>query len=135
MTTVAHAATWVGDLAYSRPAHFERCDDDSRILEPIAWYCGNSFAGEQPVGTRPPNPWGLYDMLGNVFEWCHDFGSWDNTGDPAVDPFGPSWTDGHVYRGGSWYFAARYARAAARMFGREGTREHHIGFRLARTAP
>jgi uncharacterized protein (TIGR02996 family) len=68
-----------------------------------------------PVGSYPPNAYGLFDMHGNVWEWCHD---WFNAGyyrdSPATDPTGPSHGDGHVLRGGSWFSRPAVCRTACR---------------------
>ena len=82
------------------------------VLEPIAWYCFNSGGKPNPVGRLAPNAWGLFDMLGNVFEWCNDWYSVDN--DDAIDPTGPEEGSMRVRRGGSWFGEARLARAASR---------------------
>lgn len=66
-----------------------------------AWYSGNSNDMTHPVGLKYPNAWGLYDMTGNVWEWCNDWYG-DYSGDPQTDPTGPSTGDYRVYRGGGW---------------------------------
>lgn len=86
-------------------------------LDEIAWYAGNSGGSTQPVGGKQPNAFGLYDMLGNVDEWC------ENTVSGPVPPM--------LYRGGSWNLVAknswiRYRRRAEPVY-----RGDHLGFRLA----
>jgi formylglycine-generating enzyme required for sulfatase activity len=100
-------------------------------LDGIAWYEANSSGETHTVGQKLPNAWGLSDMLGNVFEWCHD-GIRNYEADVAVDPIGP--TDaaaGRVIRGGSWNLPARYMRAACRDGLAPGLRSDLIGFRCS----
>jgi formylglycine-generating enzyme required for sulfatase activity len=89
-----------------------------------------------PVGSYKPNAWGLYDLHGNVSEWCSDWHDSDYYGASAVDdPTGPTGpTDGsyRVNRGGSWGSDARYCRAASRNWDVPSLRLHFLGFRLAR---
>ena len=82
-------------------------------LDEIGWYSGNSGLGPHPVKQKSPNAWGLYDMIGNVWEWCSD--RWDDypTGS-AIDPSGPITGTSHVFRGGSWGNGARFSRSASR---------------------
>jgi formylglycine-generating enzyme required for sulfatase activity len=97
----------------------------------IAWYLGNSNDQSQPVGQKLPNAWGLYDMLGNVWEWCHD-GARTYTADTAVDPMRPTKADAlPVVRGGSWYDSARGIRAAYRHAVLSNLRNDFLGFRCA----
>jgi formylglycine-generating enzyme required for sulfatase activity len=83
------------------------------------------------VGSYPPNAWGLYDMHGNVFEWCQD---WNNeyTAAPVVDQKGPARGDWRIYRGGSWHNEARSSRSARRVWlAPEDPGYDCLGFRVA----
>ena len=98
-------------------------------LPDIAWYAANSGNTTHPVGMKQPNAWGLYDMQGNVWQWCLDwYGPYP--GGVLRDPTGPASGPEHVFRGGSWSFAAGDCRAASRNFD-PGFRVGHNGLRLA----
>ena len=71
------------------------------VLEPIAWYCGNSGGRPQEVGQKQPNAWGLYDVLGNVSEWCHDIPE-DKEKADIVNPWGAKYGEGRITRGGNY---------------------------------
>jgi formylglycine-generating enzyme required for sulfatase activity len=90
-------------------------------LDEIGWYRGNSGGEVHPVSTRAPNPWGLFDTIGNVWEWC-----WD-VFDPGV--YGPY----RVFRGGGWQDEARACRASCRRKSHPAFRIDDLGFRLARS--
>jgi sulfatase modifying factor 1 len=128
------------------------------VLDAIAWYGGNSGrgfeldngfettgwremqyddtpAGTRPVGLKAANPWGLYDTLGNVWEWCADTWHQSYVGAPTD---GSAWIDGdesaakRVIRGGSWDCEARYVRAAYRNHDFTSDLLDLVGFRCAR---
>jgi|GEM_PF-1940628 len=82
-----------------------------------------------PVGSFAPNAWGLYEMHGNVWEWCHNWYG-EYTADAATDPLGPSSGSGRVLRGGGWFNGARNCRTAARDNVTPGNRYDYSGFRL-----
>ena len=96
----------------------------------VAWYGGNSGDHTHDVGTRFPNELGIYDMSGNVREWCQDwYGDYDST--PQINPKGSSSGSCRVYRGGSWYDGARGCRVSFRYYNTPDYRYYYLGFRLA----
>jgi len=105
--------------------------EDDRRLSEYAWF-GDSKGGEtHPVGSKTPNDWGLYDMHGNVWEWCRDwYGAYPDV--PMVDPVGPDSGSNRVLRGGAWFNGAGYCRSAYRFCPTPGYRYGRDGFRLAR---
>ena len=107
-------------------------------LGKYAWYTENSFDGgagyAHRVGEKQKNVWGLYDIHGNVWEWCSDWFDSETYSKPTVnDPNGPEYGAYKVYRGGSWYFKADYCRSAARFWSLPGNRAGYVGFRVVRT--
>jgi luciferase family oxidoreductase group 1 len=141
-------ADWVGDGArlpaeaeweYACRAGTTTAFHSGNRLDPgLANFEHRTFAGRTlPVGSFPPNAWGLYDMHGNSWDWCSD---WFDTDyylhSPETDPQGPTTGTTHVIRGGSWFNFEVHCRSAFRdtpPFDRD-FREMRIGFRLARTA-
>ena len=134
-----------------------RGDHNGPELDSIAWYGGNSGvgypystgydssgwsakqfahsrAGTRKVGQKRPNAWGLYDMIGNVWEWCRDWHGSYSSG-MQMDPQGPSTGPGRVLRGGSWGgFGARYCRSANRYGFTPALRVSDVGFRVVLSA-
>jgi len=103
-------------------------DDDGR-LEEYAWYGANSGGETHPVGQKKPNAWGLYDMHGNVWEWCADwYGAY--TGTRAVDPKGPGTGEARILRGAALYTLPMHCRAANRIWDPPGARTRNRGFRV-----
>ena len=102
-------------------------------LDTIAWRDGNSGIQTHPVKQKTANGWGLYDMMGNVWEWCSDWYGDYPTGS-VTDPTGPSSGSLRVFRGGGWYNGAGRARSASRSGGGPGVRLFNLGFRPALSA-
>jgi len=98
----------------------------------VAWYSDNSGSRTHPVGQKQPNGLGIYDMSGNVWEWCSDW--YDSSyyrSSPKSNPAGPSRGSGRVIRGGSWSsWAGGFVRASYRVSDVMGDRSYDIGFRL-----
>ena len=107
--------------------------DDASMLGEYAWYDGNNSSfGTKDVGTKKPNLWGLYDMHGNVYEWCQDkWGSSYSSGS-QIDPLGPTAGSSRVMRGGRFNNSARYVRSAYRDHSSPDYRSDGVGFRLLR---
>ena len=110
-------------------------------LKDYAWFDKNSGAKPRPVGQKLPNPWGLYDMYGNVWEWCNDFYKVDYYQEaPQENPKGPKTGDNKVVRGGAWKFSDESCRSGYRYNEDPGYADvcfgyDIYGFRCVRNAP
>lgn len=106
----------------------------SREPETTSWNRGNSGESTHIVATKQPNPWGFYDMTGNVLEWCFDWYG-DYPGGSVTDPRGPERGYYRTARGGSWRADVQVGRSAARSGGSAGRLDYTLGFRVALAPP
>lgn len=106
-------------------------DPDYGHLPQYAWYWTNSGSKTHTVGEKEPNAWGLYDMHGNVWEWCQDVYANAYPGASVIDPLGPETGAVRVIRGGGWEDFARDCRSACRLRAWPGNSFSYLGFRVA----
>jgi formylglycine-generating enzyme required for sulfatase activity len=105
----------------------------SNNIDDVAWYWGNSGGTPHAVGTKSPNELGIYDMTGNIVEWCNDwYGDYSSL--PQTNPKGAKSGVGRVVRGGGWGNNARYIDVSYRYYGAPGDRSYGLGFRLVCTS-
>jgi uncharacterized protein (TIGR02996 family) len=110
-------STWLGEALTTRHANFR---GEADLQRPC------------PVGCYPPNPFGLYDLYGQVWEWCSDWFERDYySRSPRRDPAGPATGGGRVQRGGCWGAIASCCRTAYRTWDDEAGRQYSFGFRVA----
>jgi formylglycine-generating enzyme required for sulfatase activity len=106
-------------------------DPDGGMIAEYAWFDRNSREATHPVGQKKPNPWGLYDMGGNVFELCQDFAG-DYPSESQTDPAGPESGSDRISRGGCWCYPSRWCRSALRQRHSPSRGYKWYGFRLVR---
>ncbi len=103
--------------------------EDEAELGEYAWIEGNSKDATHPVGEKKPNRWGLYDMHGNVWEWCQDWYA-DYPRNAVTDPQGPLTGTERIRRGGCWNNRPEYSRSAIRLWYDPSYRSKEWGFRV-----
>jgi len=107
--------------------------DSESQLGDYGWYDKNSRKTTHPVGGKKPNPWGLYDMHGNVYEWCQDRSGIYPSGS-TTDPTGAASGSDRVIRGGSWNLNSVHCRSAYRFGLTPVHRHYYLGFRVLRSS-
>jgi formylglycine-generating enzyme required for sulfatase activity len=107
-TTTAFANGEITEIINPPPCNYDP------VLNDIGWYCDNANNQTYPVAQKEPNAWGLYDMHGNVFEWCQDWFGYYPAG-PVTDPINERVNNDKILRGGAWYSSPTYCRSATRF--------------------
>jgi len=130
----------------SGPITTTSCGEIEPALDAVGWYCANSGYKNppddfrpHPVKTKKPNPWGIYDMHGNVQEWCQDACEWrnlfrvgvftDTYKNQIVDPLSLK-GEKRILRGGGWHQSPKYSRSACRSYYRPVAKRNSLGFRI-----
>ena len=113
----------------------EICSSADPLLDTLGWYLYNSDGGTHPVAQLQPNAWGLYDTIGNAWEWAHDGYVTDASTLPAIDPVGESTDDLRSIRGGSYNCTPGEVRLAHRSALPSPTAGLNVGLRCVRTLP
>ena len=122
-------AEWEYACRAGTRTRFYSGDADSD-LDAVAWYGANSGNTTHPVGTKKANLFGVYDMHGNVWQWCQDWYAENYEKLSATDPMNNVAGADRVVRGGSWYLAPEYCRSSGRYFSALDGRFYIIGFRV-----
>ncbi len=127
-TTTAYS--WGNDIDCSKAMY---ANNQKKLCDCCDYYrsVGLPVNGPAPVGSFAPNPWGFYDMHGNVWEWCADVYS-DDIRTPGVNTYDLFSSRPRVRRGGSWYKYGQFLRSANRTYAHPGARFQTTGFRLVR---
>ena len=115
--------------AWTSPRFSYGDDPGYTNLAQYAWYAANSGGTTHPVGQKLPNPWGLYDASGNVWEWCLDWYA-PYPGGTALDPQGPATGVDRLFRGGSWIGPGNGSRSAQRFHNLPTITFDNVGFRV-----
>jgi len=113
------------------------CEHDP-MLDPLAWYAANSNTGNgretHPVGRKLPNRWNIFNLHGNVGEWCWDWYGPYPSGS-AIDPIGPDTGTERINRGGAFNYIAAYCRSGNRWYDAPDSQYNYYGFRIVRNMP
>ncbi len=125
-------AEWEYACRAGTKAAYSFGDSDAELGE-NAWYSKNSGRTTHPVGQKKPNGFGLYDIHGNVWEWCQDWYA-DYPSGSVTDPTGPSSGSGRVSRGGGWSGRSDFCRSVDRLRSTPGDRGSNLGFRVLRSS-
>jgi formylglycine-generating enzyme required for sulfatase activity len=107
-------------------------NDNEGEISRFCWYLSNSSNSTNPVAQKEPNDLGLFDMSGNVLEWCEDVYTVDYSNCPTDGAAYLGSGSSRVYRGGAWHLISKWHRSATRYSATPGTRRNNIGFRVAR---
>jgi formylglycine-generating enzyme required for sulfatase activity len=128
-------AQWEYACRAGTTTHRYSGDDEAGLVD-VAWFDKNEGGTTHPVEQKRPNAWGLYDMYGNVWEWCRDWQDMSYYAKSGTDdPAGPSGGWNRILRGGSWSYPARYCRSACRLGYPPRDRYGNLGFRAALVQP
>ena len=124
-------AEWEYACRASSPTAYYSGDSVGELID-YAWFDANSQLQTHPVAQKWPNAWGIYDMMGNVCQWCSDWYGPYSPGDEVPDPVGPPSGTQRILRGGSWFNHAQYCRCANRYFHAPEERVNFFGVRVVR---